>query len=528
MLPSPARPTTLNHSDVLSPRNFMANKRKEGICHLVGAGPGDTGLLTLRGRELLAQADVVVYDHLVNRELLGFAPEAAELIYAGKKSGEHTMPQEDINRVLVDKTSAGRRVVRLKGGDPFVFARGAEECRALAEAGLRYEVVPGVSSAIAGPAYAGIPVTQRAVNSVLTIFTGHYDPADAAAAEVYRGLGAAPGTKVMLMGVENLRGIAAKMIAGGAAPATPAAAVRWATRGDQRVVRGNLGDIADRVAEAGLRAPAVVVIGEVADPRAVLDWTAANPLFGRRVVVTRSRVQASKLTSALRDLGADVYELPLIRREPPANLREFGELVQDAHSYEWIVFTSANGVDAFFEMFYKLYDDAREIGGVKFAAVGAATEARIKEHRFHVDLVAENFHAESLVETFRQKTDVENVKILIVRPEETRNVLAAELTKMGGIVDEAIAYHTVPETADRTRARERLSAEGADLMVFTSSSTVRNFFSQKIAYPAEMKFASIGPVTTKTLEEFGRKPALEAQRHDVEGLVEAIAGYFAR
>ena len=516
-----------NLSDALSPLSFMANKRKEGICYLVGAGPGDTGLLTLRGRELLSRADVVVYDHLVNRELLGFAPHAAELVYAGKKSGDHTMPQEEINRLLVEKTSAGLRVVRLKGGDPFVFARGAEECRALAEAGQRYEVVPGVSSAIAGPAYAGIPVTQRAVNSVLTIFTGHYDPADAASGEVYRGLGAAPGTKVMLMGVENLRGIAEKMIAGGATSDTPAAAVRWATRGDQQVVRGTLADIADLVAEEGLRAPAVVVFGEVAEPRAALDWIAARPLFGRRIVVTRSRAQASKLTNALRDLGADVYELPLIRREPPADLREFGELVQDAHSYEWIVFTSANGVDAFFEMFYKLYDDAREIGGVKFAAVGAATAARIKEHRFHVDLVAENFHAESLVETFRKHTDVENVKILIVRPEETRNVLAAELAKMGGIVDEAIAYRTVPETADRTRARERLSSEGADLMAFTSSSTVRNFFSQKIAHPAEMKFASIGPVTTKTLAEFGVKPALEAKRHDVEGLVEAIREFFA-
>ncbi len=505
----------------------MATKKKNGICYLVGAGPGDTGLLTLRGREVLQRADVVVYDHLVNRELLGFAPAGAELIYAGKKSGDHTMPQDEINDLLVKHTAAGRCVVRLKGGDPFVFARGAEECAALAAAGLTFEVVPGVSSAIAGPAYAGIPVTRRSVNSVLTIFTGHHDPSDPAAAAVYAGLGAAPGTKVMLMGVENLAGIASQMIAGGAAPSTPAAAVRWATRGDQQVVRGTLADLAARVKKSGLTAPAVVVFGEVAEAASALDWVAVRPLFGRRIVITRSRAQASKLAGALRDLGADVYELPLIRREPPPELREFAELVQDAHGYEWIVFTSANGVDAFFEMFYKLYDDAREIGGTRFAAVGAATAQRIKEHHFHVDLVAENFHAESLVETFKKETDVENVKMLVVRPEETTGVLAAGLGKMGAIVDEAIAYRTVPETEDRTRARERLAAEGADLAVFTSSSTVRNFFAQKIAYPPGLKFASIGPVTTGTMKEHGTKPAVEAARHDVDGLVEAIRKYFA-
>lgn len=501
---------------------------KSGICHLVGAGPGDTGLLTLRGRDVLARADVVVYDNLVNRELLGFAPAAAELIYAGKKSGDHAMPQEEINRLLVEKTASGKRVVRLKGGDPFVFARGAEECLALAGAGLRFEVVPGVSSAIAGPAYAGIPVTQRAVNSVLTIFSGHQDPSDESAAAIYAGVGATPGTKVLLMGVENLRGIAESMMKGGAPASTPAAAIRWATRGDQSAVHGTLGDIADRVAKAGLEAPAVLVFGDVVRLAGELAWTRARPLFGRRIVVTRSRMQAAKLGGMLRDLGADVYELPLIRREPPPDLREFAELVQDAHSYEWIVFTSANGVDVFFEIFRKLYDDAREIGGVKFAAVGAATAARIKENHYHVDLVAENFHARSLAETFRRETDVENVRILLVRPVETAGDLAAELSGMGAIVDEAIAYRTVPEPEDRTRARERLAAEGADLVVFTSSSTVRNFFALKLPLPRGVKFASIGPVTTQTLAECGAKPALEAAQHDVAGLVEAITEYFAR
>jgi uroporphyrinogen III methyltransferase/synthase len=450
------------------------------------------------------------------------------LVYAGKKSGDHTMPQEEINRLLVAKTAEGKNVVRLKGGDPFVFARGAEECLALADAGLRFQIIPGVSSAIAGPAYAGIPVTQRSVNSVLTVFSGHQDPADPAAAKFYAAIGAAEGTKILLMGVEHLRGIAERMISGGAPRETPVASIRWATRGDQQTVSGTLGDIADRVRQEGMLPPAVVVFGDVVKLSEKLAWTAARPLFGRRIVVTRSRAHSGKLSNALRDLGADVYELPLIRREPPSDLREFAELVQDAHGYEWIVFTSANGVDSFFEIFYKLYDDAREIGGAKFAAVGAATAQRLKERHYHVDLVAENSHAASLAETFRKQTDVENVKILVVRPEETTGELALALGKRGAIVDEAIAYRTAPETEDRARARERLSADGADLVVFTSSSTVRNFFSLKLPLPSGLKFGSIGPVTTRTLKDCGATPSVEAERHDVPGLVEAITRYFQR
>ncbi len=501
---------------------------KLGICFLVGAGPGDPGLLTLRGREVLSQAETIVYDHLVNPSLLAWAPTEADFIYAGKKSGDHTMTQEEINLLLVEKTTAGQRVVRLKGGDPFVFARGAEECLALSQAGLAFEVVPGVSSAIAGPAYAGMAVTQRSINSVLTIFSGHHDPQDEKAGALYAGLGAAPGTKVMLMGVENLRGIADHMISGGATPTTPVAVVRWATRGNQEVLRGTVQTIADLVSARGISAPAVVVFGEVASPLAELDWAAWRPLSGRRIVVTRSRLRASKLTEALRNLGADVSELPLIRHLPPKKLIEFGELVQDAHGYEWIVFTSANGVDTFFELFYKLYHDARDIGGTRFAAVGAATAARLKENHFQVDLVAENFHAESLVETFRKEVGVENVKILLVRPEETSGVLAQGLTSLGAIVDEGIAYRTVPEIDDCTGAGRRLEEEGADLVVFTSASTVRNFFALKLQLPKRLKFGTIGPATTKALQEQGAEPSLEAEKHDLDGLIEAITEYFPR
>ena len=497
---------------------------KKGKCFLLGAGPGDPGLLTLRGHEVLGRAEVVVYDNLANAELLGLAPETAELLYAGKKPDDHSMTQEEINRLLVKKTAAGSQVVRLKGGDPYVFGRGAEEAGALAAADLDFEVVPGISSALAGPAAAGIAVTRRGVNEDLNIFTGHQDPESKEGREFYRGLGARGGTLVMLMGLERLSGIACELQAGGAQPDLPVAVVRRATMGDQVTVRAPLSEIAARVAAERLRPPAVVVFGAVASAEHAL--LCPRPLTGRRIVVTRSRVGASKLAGALRDLGADVYEMPLIKREGPENLREFAELVQDAHTYEWIVFTSANGVDAFFEIFYKLYDDAREIGGTKFGAVGAATAQRIKDWHFHVDLVAEEFHAKSLASAFRDYTDVENVKILAVRPAETSGALALELTKMGAIVDEAIAYRTRPETEDRTRARQRFEEEGADLVVFTSSSTVRNFFALKLNLPDGLQFASIGPVTTGTLAEFQIKPAIQAKQHDIMGLVQAISAFY--
>lgn len=498
---------------------------KKGKCFLVGAGPGDPGLLTLRGNEVLGRAELVVYDHLANPELLGLAPETAELLYAGKKPDDHSMTQEEINCRLVEQTAAGRLVVRLKGGDPYVFGRGAEEAGALAAAGLDFEVVPGVSSALAGPAAAGIAVTQRGVNEDLSVFSGHQDPESEEGREFYRGLGVRGGTLVMLMGLERLSGIARELQAGGAAPDLPVAVVRRATMGDQVTVRAPLSEIAARVAAAGLRPPAVIVFGAVAAADHAL--LCPRPLTGRRIVVTRSRVGASKLAGALRDLGADVYEMPLIKGEKPENLREFAELVQDAHGYEWIVFTSANGVDAFFEIFYKLYDDAREIGGTKFGAVGAATAQRIKDWHFHVDLVAEEFQAKSLATTFRDYTDVENVKMLVVRPAETSGGLALELTKMGAIVDQAIAYRTVAERTDRTRARQRFAEEGADLVVFTSSSTVRNFFALKLKMPKGLQFASIGPVTTGTMAEFQVKPSIKAKQHDINGLIQAISTFYA-
>jgi uroporphyrinogen III methyltransferase/synthase len=504
----------------------MANKKQTGTVYLVGAGPGDLGLVTLRAKECIESADVIVYDHLANPEMLAWAREDAEIIYAGKKAAEHTLSQEEINKLIVEKARDGKSVVRLKGGDPFVFGRGAEEAKEIADAGIAFEIVPGITSAIAGPAYAGIPVTHRAENSHVTFFTGHEDPSKLERAIDYAALARLGGTQVMLMGVERIAQITQEMLAQGVRADLPVALVRWATTGRQQTLIGTLENIAQRVVETGFQSPAVAVFGDVVELRKNLNWYERRPLSGKRIVVTRTRKQAGALTSKLRALGADVIELPTIRIEPPADLREFGQLVQDSHIYDWIVFTSPNGVEAFFKMFFKLYDDAREIGGAKIAAIGPATAQRVRDFHLHVDLQPEEFVAEAVVREFRKQGGVENLRILLARAEKARDVLPKEFSKLGAIVDEASAYRTVPETRDVTGARRRFLDEGADLITFTSSSTVENFLALGLAWPKGMQIASIGPITSKTARDNGLKVEIEARRHDIDGLVDAIRKYF--
>jgi uroporphyrinogen III methyltransferase/synthase len=511
----------------MASKTTSEKKRKSaGKVYLVGAGPGDLGLVTLRAKECIEQADVIVYDHLANPEMLAWARDDAEIIYAGKKAGEHALTQEEINRLLVEKARAEKKVVRLKGGDPFVFGRGAEEAKAMVDAGIGFEIVPGITSAIAGPAYAGIPVTHRAENSHVTFFTGHEDPSKTKSAIDYAALSKLGGTQVMLMGVERIEAIAREMMANDVRGDLPVALVRWATTGRQETLTGTLENIGKRLAEAEFEAPVVAVFGDVVTLRKDLKWYEQRPLSGKRIVVTRTRKQAGALSSQLRELGADVFELPTIRIEPPTDLREFAELVQDAHGYDWIVFTSPNGVDAFFEIFYKLYDDAREIGATKIAAIGPATAQRVRDFHLHVDLQPEEFVAESIVREFQKQGGVENLRILLARAEKARDVLPKELSKLGAILDEAFAYRTVPETRDVTGARRRLLEEGADLITFTSSSTVENFLALGLPWPKGMQVASIGPITSKTAADHGLKVAIEAHRHDIEGLVEAIRKFF--
>ena len=497
-----------------------------GLCILAGAGPGDLGLVTLRAKEAVEQAQVIVYDYLCNPAILKWAPSDAEIIFAGKKAGQHTMTQEEINRLLVEKAQEGKRVVRLKGGDPFVFGRGGEEAEALVTAGLRFEVVPGVSSAIAVPAYAGIPVTHRDIASSFTVFTGHEDPAKQTTAIDYKALVAGQGTLVALMGMDRLESIVQELVSNGADLHLPVALIRWGTTGRQETLLGELGSII--AASDGFQPPAVAVFGRVVELREKLHWFEQRPLFGKRIVVTRSRKQSSTLSGKLRILGADVYELPTIRIEAPENLRDFGALVRDAFQYDWLIFTSVNGVEAFFDMFYRLYNDSRSIGNVKIAAIGPATAQRIKDFHLAVDLQPKEFVAEAIISELLEFGSVENLRFLLARAEGAREFLSKRLTELGAIVDEAIAYRTVPETTDPSGGLDRFRTEGADLITFTSSSTVENFLVLQLRLPGNLKTASIGPITSETMRKNGLKVDVEAAKYDIDGLVDAIVALYAK
>jgi uroporphyrinogen III methyltransferase/synthase len=499
---------------------------KIGKCLLAGAGPGDIGLVTLRTKEAIEQADVVIYDYLCNPEILNWARPNAEIVYAGKQAAAHTLSQSEINDLIVRRAKEGKLVVRLKGGDPFVFGRGAEEAEVLAEAGIPFEIVPGITSAIAVPSYAGIPVTHRDVTSSFTVFTGHEDPTKEESAIDYAALVQGRGTLVMLMGAARLSKVVAELRAHGASPTMPVALIRWGTTGRQETVIGKLENIEEVALD--IEPPVVAVFGDVVSYRQRLKWFEDRPLFGRRIVVTRTRQQAGALSAQLRSLGAEVTELPTIKIVPPENLMEFGELVRDSFQYDWVVFTSPNGVTAFFELFFKLYDDARALGNARTAAIGPGTAKRVKDFHLAVDLQPEEAVAERLVEAFQRHESVENLKFLLVRAANARDVLPKRLTQMGAIVDEAIAYRTVPETDDITGARKRFIDEGADLITFSSSSTVENFLAMKLPWPKGIKTASIGPITSGTMKEAGLQVDVEATQHDIDGLVDAIVGLLGR
>jgi uroporphyrinogen III methyltransferase/synthase len=504
----------------------MATQSK-GMVYLVGAGPGDPGLITVRGVDCIQRADVVVYDYLANPLLLRHAPETAERIYVGKQAGKHTLSQEDINALLVEKAAAGKVVARLKGGDPYVFGRGGEEAEELHKAGIAFEVVPGITSSIAAPSYAGVPVTHRAVATAFMVITGHEDPTKPETQVDWKHVAEFFGTRVILMGVERIGTIAAELIRHGAKPDTPVAMVRWGTTGHQRSITGTLATIADVAARAEFKPPAVTVIGDVVRLRETLNWFEHRPLFGKRIVVTRSRSQSSELVRMLTELGAEVLEIPTIKILPPSNPGPLLEAVETMGTYDWVVFTSPNSVDAFFDAFFKKHKDIREIGPVRIAAVGVATAQKVAAHRLEVDFTPQEFTTEGLLKEMREHVDCENVKFLLPRSDLADQTLARGLEDLGAIVDDLEAYITAPETDDATGHRARLLEEGADLVTFTSSSTVHHFCKivdigeLKRQFPL-MRFASIGPQTTKAAVEHHIDVAVEAGAHTIPGLVDAI------
>jgi uroporphyrinogen III methyltransferase/synthase len=501
--------------------------KEKGTVYLVGAGPGDAGLLTLRGAELIGRADVLVYDALVNPDLLRLAPPAAEIIYGGKRAKEHAIPQEELNQLLVAKAMEGKTVVRLKGGDPYVFGRGGEEAVELSAAGIPFEVVPGVSSTVAALNYAGIPVTHRAHCSSYTVITGHEDPGKGEGSVDWAQIARTEGTKVILMGAERIRQITEALMAHGMPAETPAAMVRWGTTGQQRSVEGTLATIAHRATEAGLSAPAVTVIGDVVNLRGKLNWFEQRSLFGRRIVVTRARSQAAQLSDPLLERGAEVLEIPTIRIAPPENKSDLMDALLSLHEYDWIVFTSPNGVAAFFDYFFKAFDDLRDIGGVRIAAVGPGTAEKIKEYHLQVDLMPSQHTASKIAEAFEQYQSIDNLRVLLMRAEVANPELPRALENLRAIVDDVACYRTVPETEDPSGAAARLREEGADWITFTSASTVESFHA-RIHLPElvqrfpRIQLASIGPETTKAIQALGLAPTVEADPHTIQGLVEGL------
>ncbi|MGD8990375.1 MAG: uroporphyrinogen-III C-methyltransferase [Desulfobacterales bacterium] len=498
--------------------------------YLVGAGPGDPGLITVKGKECIKKADVIIYDYLASPALLKDAAKSAEVIYVGKKGGDHTLSQDEINSLLVDKARSGGIITRLKGGDPFIFGRGGEEAEALIKAGIPFEVVPGVTSAIAAAAYAGIPLTHRGLTSTLAFVTGHEDPTKEETSINWSSLASGIGTLVFFMGVKNLRDITERLLAHGKSTDTPVALIRWGTTPRQKTVTGTLATIADKARSAGLKAPAIIVIGDVVDLRQSLKWFEDRQLLGKRIVVTRARRQASDLVNLLTDLGAECLEYPTIEIIPPQNTRPLKQAVANLSAYDWIVFTSVNAIGFFFEHLFAAGKDARALGHLKTAAIGPATAARLLEFGVTSDIVPETYRAESVVAAFK-KEKLNNKKILLPRAREARPILPQELNKMGAKVDEIPVYETLKAVENIADLVQQLKDKRVDMITFTSSSTVKNF---KALLPVkdfavliqDVTIASIGPITSNTAIELGFDVHITAESYTIPGLVDAILKYF--
>ena len=502
-----------------------------GKVYLVGAGPGDPELITLKGLECIKNADVIIYDYLASPSLLKHAREHAEIIYVGKKGGDHTLSQDRINALIAEKAQKGFTVTRLKGGDPFIFGRGGEEAEVLIDARIPFEIIPGVTSAIAAPAYAGIPLTHRKFTSTIAFVTGHEDPAKAESNIDWAALAKGIGTLVFLMGVKNLPHITDRLMHHGMSPDTPVALVRWGTTPKQTTVSGTLDTIVERTKAAGLKPPAIIVVGHVVKLREKMRWFETRPLMGRCIVVTRAREQASDLVKRLSDLGAECLECPTIKVSPPQDVKPLDRAMENLASYDWLIFTSVNGVNFFFERLFQKNKDVRALKDIHTAVIGPATEKKLFDFGLKSDIVPESYRAESVVKAFAGK-DVTGRKILLPRAKEARPVLPLELKKMGAVVDEVTTYrtHAVKDNTDVLSAR--LKERSIDMITFTSSSTVKNF---RALFPNEdlkdlmrgVTIASIGPVTADTARDLGFDVHIIAESYTIPGLCQAILTHFS-
>lgn len=505
-----------------------------GKVYLVGAGPGDPGLLTLRGKYLLERAQVVVYDYLANKKLLKHASPDAEFIYVGKKGGGlHAYTQEGINKLLVEHGRAGKMVVRLKGGDPFIFGRGAEEIEELVAAGIPFEVVPGVTSATAAATYAGIPITHRKYTASVAFITGHEDPSKEKSNIRWDQLATGAGTIVIFMGIKNLPVITRKLIENGRDPKTPVAVVRWASTPEQHSVEGTLETITDVVQEAGIKPPALIVVGEVVSLRNTIDWYEKRPLFGKRIIVTRTREQASELVALLEEYGADCLEYSTINIEPVEDYRALDQEMENISASQWLLFTSLNAVTYFFKRLNHLGLDSRALAGIRIAVVGKATGEELARYGIKVDLVPGEFTGEGLAEALIAE-GIQGSRILLPRAVKARDVLPRMLEEAGAEVVVAPVYQNVPPKGRKERLRRDLEEKKVDMVTFTSSSTVTNFLTMVDAVSEEelhrlmdgVAIAAIGPITSRTVDENALEVAVQPRSYTIPDMVCAIVDYY--
>jgi len=517
----------------------VKEKRSAPMVYLVGAGPGDPGLITIRGKQLLERAEVIIYDYLASRKLLKYVPRDAEFIYAGKKGGsKHTHTQAEINQMLIDRALSGRMVVRLKGGDPFIFGRGGEEIEELVAAGIPFEVVPGVTSATAAATYAGIPITHRQYTATVAFVTGHEDPTKKESNVAWDKISTGVGTIVVYMGIKNLASITEKVIKYGRDPKTPVAVVRWASTSEQQTVVGTLENIAEVVIKNNIKPPSLVIIGEVVNLRDTINWYEKRVLFSKRVVVTRTREQASELVNLLENYGAECIEYPTISLAPVDSYEILDRALTEIDTYQWVLFTSINAVDYFFKRLFELGMDVRDLKGPKVAAVGRVTAEALASRGIRADLLPEEFTGDGLAETLINE-GVTGLNILIPRALKARETLPEKLSRVGAEVTVAPVYQNVlPKSSAgehlKDDLRQALEEKGVDMVTFTSSSTVKNFVTLlDTSGPDELQrlmsgvaVAAIGPITAKTAESHGLKVDVQPVEYTIPGLVESIVTHF--
>ena len=501
---------------------------KNGVVYLVGAGPGDIGLVTLRARELIESCDVLVYDYLIHSAILTWCRSDCQLICVGKSPGRHSIDQSAIEAILIEHAEKGKKVVRLKGGDPFVFGRGGEEAQSLATAGLRFEIIPAVTAALAAAAYAGIPLTHREYSSSICLLTGHENPEKQTFHVDFRRFAQAGDTLCIYMGMGQVRRITTELIEGGRSPDTPAAVVQWASLPRQRRLVATLETLADKTEAAGLGPPAIIFVGTLSGSFKNLDWFGKRPLNGRRIVVTRRRAQAGKLSQKLHDAGAEVLELPMIDIEPIIDPRHSEDIFRGIAAYEWIIFTSTNGVEGFFKNFFNWFEDIRSFGPIRIACNSPATAEAVQQYRLAVELVAPEADAESLAKALVSTHVLDNANVLVVAGNRNRPTLVTKLQKDGhAIVDTLITYRTEPsDLKDHPSARE-FRERGADAVIFTSASTVESFAAQatNLQLMPEARrplTCSIGPTTSQALRKCGLPVEIEAAQMNLDAVVEGL------